>query len=301
MRKFIVASIAAISLFAAAEDVMDIPQDGILWRVEKFGDGVAIRYAEPIQDEPEDESDLSDPAELETLKVPAVIGERKVAAIGEGAFAGMQSLREVRVADGPHAVESHAFAGCHALKSVKLPDSVVEIGEGAFRGCHLLKSVSLGDSVTNLPANVFSDCYSLSDMDLPKELANIGDGAFSGCTGIETLSIPRGVTNIGARAFFDCCMLTTVVFRGAEPAVGENAFANVDTKCYFRASSDAGWSVEIPGRWQDRKIVDLAIQTYRRAAFIYMPSVVGAVGTLAILVLAIVLRERRKEEDEDDF
>lgn len=179
-------------------------------------------------------------------------------------------------------------------------DAAVEARDAAELEFLRLPEELGGVAVVSLGDGVLADFALLRGVKLPSGLRRIGAEAFRGCAELKTVTFPPGVTNISRNAFAGCSSLSTMMFLGGEPVVGEGAFSGVATNCLVRASSGNGWSVAIPGKWQGRDIADLAIETYRRATFIYLPSVVGAIGTLAILVLAIVLRER-KNDDNDDF
>lgn len=291
MKRILAAAIAATSFFPLAAKANEAALDGVLWRYEIVNGGAVIQAAEPIPGEDAQ-------TELETLKIPADFDDVPVVAIGDGAFAENDKISEIKIPGGVVSIGSRAFKDCRNLKSVKLPDSTTEIGDRTFSGCRALKSVTLGANITNIAARTFRDCRSLASIDLPENLASIGDRAFADCAALHSVTIPRGVTNIAEWAFADCSALAVVVFLGTEPSVGEDAFARVNADCLFRASSAEGWSVEIPGVWMGHKIIDLAIETYRRKTLIFLPMIVGAIGTIAILVLAIVLRERRSEDDE---
>lgn len=54
--------------------------------------------------------------------------------IGEGAFQGCSSLKEVSLNDGLETISSLAFAMCDNLKSITIPSSVTTIESGAFMG-----------------------------------------------------------------------------------------------------------------------------------------------------------------------
>ena len=301
MRRILATALAAASFFQMAANADETVLDGLVWRYDATDGGAIIRGAAlpaPAPDVENAAAGASSTAALEELKVPAELGGLAVVAIGDDAFNENERLREVKVPEGVKRIGSRAFKDCRSLRSVKLPDSATEIGDRAFSGCRALKSVSLGAHVTNIAERTFRDCRSLGSIDLPECLASIGEKAFADCAALHVVTVPHGVTNIAGWAFADCAALSTVVFLGAEPAVGDDAFARVGEGCFFRASAEEGWSVKIPGTWQGRNIVDLAIETYRRTYLIFLPSIVGAIGTIAILILAIVLRERKEDDDE---
>ncbi len=84
--------------------------------------------------------------------------------IGNHAFSGCNSLRQVILPQGVTVIEDWAFSGCSNLISVELPESVVEIGNVAFSGCSSLKEFELPDGVQVVGDYAFSGCSSLEDM-----------------------------------------------------------------------------------------------------------------------------------------
>lgn len=306
MKRILAAAVFATTLFPFAVVADEAESDGVVWLYEVENgeaDILSARAAEVTDDDSaKPESAVFDDAAspFATLEIPGELGGCRVVSIGDDAFAGIDEICEVSIPDGVQRIGSRAFKDCRGVNVVRLPDSVVEIGERAFSGCRMLAHVNLGPNITNIALRTFRDCRSLASIDLPDNIASIGEKAFADCSSLHAVTIPKGVTNIAASAFADCSSLSMVVFLGPEPKLGEGVFDRVNPSCFFRASSAEGWSVDIPGVWQGRKIVDLAIDTYRRRILIFLPMVVGAIGTIAILVLAIVLRERRGEGEGDE-
>lgn len=63
--------------------------------------------------------------------------------IGEAAFSGCGSLREIRIPHGVREIGANAFMYCRALESVIIGRDVERIGEGAFYHCTALREVRL--------------------------------------------------------------------------------------------------------------------------------------------------------------
>ncbi len=73
--------------------------------------------------------------------------------IPEGAFEGMNQLKDVIVPESITEIGAGAFAGCENIESLTLP-GVTSIGEGAFEGCDNLTSIllpSLGSDASGKP------------------------------------------------------------------------------------------------------------------------------------------------------
>lgn len=71
-----------------------------------------------------------------------------------------------------------AFAGHDELKTVKLPDSIISIGTGAFGYCSHLTTVNLGNSVRSIGENAFTFCMSMEELTIPQSIEVIEHGAF---------------------------------------------------------------------------------------------------------------------------
>ena len=71
-----------------------------------------------------------------------------------------------------------AFAGHNELKTVKLPDSVTSVGAASFISCENLNEVNLGNSVRSIGDNAFMHCTSMEKLTIPKSIEEIGYGAF---------------------------------------------------------------------------------------------------------------------------
>ena len=84
--------------------------------------------------------------------------------IGENAFRGCLTLKNLVLGDGVTSIGDYAFAWCNSVTSIEIPDSVTSIGESAFFYCGSLTSVVIGDSVTSIGSNTFGLCDSLTSV-----------------------------------------------------------------------------------------------------------------------------------------
>ena len=107
------------------------------------------------------------------------------------------------VKDGVTTIGDGAFAGCETLETVKLPDSVTTVGERAFAGCRNLNDVNLPSGVTTIGRGAFEAC-NLKSVAIPAATTNIGERAFAGCSGLATVVPPSREAVIGQGAFNDC-------------------------------------------------------------------------------------------------
>jgi len=124
------------------------------------------------------------------------------------------------------AIGNEAFMGCDSLKQVILPESVKSIGEGAFTLCKKLKSFNIPSGVTVLPLCAFSQCSSLDSIDLPANIKTIGKMAFYGCTHIQKVTLHNGLTSIGEMAFYDCSStkLQDITLPASVQTIGKDVF-----------------------------------------------------------------------------
>ncbi len=131
--------------------------------------------------------------------------------IGNFAFYGCESLKDVIIPDSVTGIGYGAFCGCESLTSITIPDGVISIGEYAFYVCSSLTSVTIPDSVTGIGIGAFSGCSSLTSVTIPDSVTSIEKGAFAYCDSLTDVTIPNSVTSIGERAFAYCDSLTATV------------------------------------------------------------------------------------------
>ena len=74
----------------------------------------------------------------------------------------------------PHTVTSignYAFDGCSSLKNITIPDSVTSIGGSAFYGCSSLTSITIPNSVTSIALSAFISCTNLTNVTIESNYA----------------------------------------------------------------------------------------------------------------------------------
>ena len=177
--------------------------------------------------------------------------------IGDSAFYGCKSLREIRLPNKLTAIEEEAFEDCTALKSIDIPDTVTRIGFSAFSGCTNLSDVSLSKNLESIGCRAFASCSSLIEIEIPKSLrsasvsyyngvSNIVGGPFynSGLTSVtfetgtdkvvgnlfhyakklENVALLDTMTTIGDNAFYECKSLREIKLLNKLTAIGAEAF-----------------------------------------------------------------------------
>ena len=142
------------------------------------------------------------------VEIPALIGSRRVVAIGKSAF------------DTENARRAHRAY----IKTIKLPEGLVCISEQAFRYCDELRSVEMPLSVRSIEEKAFEGCYALNDVVLNEGLERIGFEAFAGCEALKSLVIPSSVKSIGEGAFSYCNGLRRVEIKNSEMQLSDDVF-----------------------------------------------------------------------------
>ena len=113
------------------------------------------------------------------------------------------------------AIGDNAFCGCRSLKEITLPDSVEQLGTGVFWDCAELETARVGRGVKELPYNCFCRCGKLKSVTLSEGLEALGDCAFEYCSGLDEIIIPSGVTRFGGSVFSCCGELTLIAPAGS--------------------------------------------------------------------------------------
>ncbi len=178
-----------------------------------------------------------------------VLGELK---LGQSVFAGMTSLKSVRLPDGLYSIPQNAFRGS-ALQSVYVPNTVVELHKGAFAECTKLTTVTLQDGsnplymgsgdyvngvfyntkslteivlpdrMTTIPAYMFSNS-AITTIDFPANVYVISTGAFINCTNLTSFDMPDTVDVLGSFVFSGCTSLKSVTLSDALTSIPNYLF-----------------------------------------------------------------------------
>lgn len=126
---------------------------------------------------------------------------------------------DVVIPNGVDVIGNSAFQGRTSLKEITIPDSVTSIGESIFRDCKSLEEITIPNSVAFIGNFVFRDCISLKEIIIPDSVTSIGSFVFQGCTSLKEITIPNSVTFIGESIFRDCKSLETITVDNKEGSV----------------------------------------------------------------------------------
>ena len=139
------------------------------------------------------------------------------------------SFRDIKatsytIPDSVTSIGERAFSGCESLKNLVIPDSVTSIGDSAFEGCTSLKNLVIPDNITSIEKGVFQGCSSLTDIVIPNRVTSIGEGAFFACNSLTSIVIPSSVICIGTWAFYGCESLKSLVIPDSVTSIGDETF-----------------------------------------------------------------------------
>lgn len=129
--------------------------------------------------------------------------------IGENAFNGMASLKEITIPESVYTIKDHAFKGT-ALRSLSMGENVVSIGDESFMDCTSLESVVFDSNLASIGGKAFANCSSIKGIKLPDSVKTIGNGSFANCGQLVTVDLGLGVTYIPSMAFLGSVNLRTI-------------------------------------------------------------------------------------------
>ena len=172
----------------------------------------------------------------EYIEIPQEIRGDTVTAIGQSAFSGCESAREIIVPESVTYIDRSAFLNCENLQRVNIPWGVYFIGGSAFSGCSSLKSIVIPGNVEYIGSNAFEGCVSLEQATLYDGVITIGEEAFSGCGHLTEITLPSSVQSVGEGAFENCAYLEEVYWSESADTIPENCFSGC---------KDLNW-VELP-------------------------------------------------------
>jgi len=153
----------------------------------------------------------------------------------------------VTIPEGVAAIGDDAFRGLDSLAGVTIPEGVAYIGNSAFSNCVGLTTINIPASVTSIGEFAFRDCTSLINVNISNGLASIGDYAFFHCTGLAAINIPASVRSIGGRTFAGCANLTDIKVNTANPNyTGEDGLLYNKEKTTLLAFPSAKGIADIP-------------------------------------------------------
>ena len=99
------------------------------------------------------------PWNINKERIEHLIISDKVKRIGDNAFYGFKSLKQVTIGKNVESIGYSAFAGCTSLTEVNLPDSVTWIQPYAFADCTSLKEINIPCTAPNCTDSTKTPTY----------------------------------------------------------------------------------------------------------------------------------------------
>lgn len=101
-------------------------------------------------------------------------------------------------------IEDYAFAGSESLKEIKLSNNCSYLGESAFYHCLNLLDVYLPYNLEIIEDFVFAGCELLEKIYIPNKVRTVKESAFWGCLSLKTIRFPKNIESIAKDALYNC-------------------------------------------------------------------------------------------------
>ncbi len=163
-----------------------------------------------------------------------------VQTIGNSAFYGFVSVKQIVMGDALEQIGEKAFYKCTALETVAFGKNVKTVGNKAFYKCEALIDVQMSDTVTYLGDYAFYKCAALETITLGKSLSSIGKYAFYGCREVKELVLPTTIQSIGTQAFRNCKGLTAVILPQSITELAAHAFYGCPDLTFYMEADEMG-------------------------------------------------------------
>ena len=164
-----------------------------------------------------------------------------IKALGQMAFSGIPSLKEVKLPSGLTSIGWAAFWADIELSKVILSESVTDIGESPFGGCERITSFVIDKNNTKYDSR--NDCNAIIETatnkliqgfattKIPEGVKTIATAAFRSLQTLTEIEIPASVEKIEPEAFLYCNQMTKVVSHIRKPfAVSSMVFSGDNMK-----------------------------------------------------------------------
>ena len=165
----------------------------------------------------------------EVVEIPETANE-----VGDYAFAGQTTIKEVVIPDEVESIGTGSFTGCTGLEEVNIPETVKTVGDNAFQGCTSLVSAKIGKIV---------EAASRASGTSAVEMSVIGNSAFSGCESLDNVSVGANIGSVGESAFAGCGSIKRVdsyAMRAPEAALNS-----------FEAAAQTAATLHVPQGYLD--------------------------------------------------
>lgn len=153
--------------------------------------------------------------EVRGMAIPDTIEGKKVVAIGNNAFEGLdpEKVFNITIPETVTSIGEFAFADCQGI-NITVEGEITEIGTAAFLGCDKLISVHFGQELEEIPYQAFAGCVALEEVYLPDSLCLIDENAFEECTGVVKIIFGAGLETVSDGAFRFCDSIQVIFYKG---------------------------------------------------------------------------------------
>ena len=133
----------------------------------------------------------------------AIILPESLRMIGFAAF-GCLPISTMIIPENVEYIEDYAFAGSESLKEIKLSSNCNYLGKHAFYNCMNLIDVYLPQKIEIIEEGLFCGCESLEKIYIPDKVRSIKEAAFQGCLSLKKIRFPKNIESIAKDALWDC-------------------------------------------------------------------------------------------------
>ena len=239
-----------------------------------FKDSTTLKHLElPSSCEQIGEYEFSGCENLESIRIPDT---NALKYIDQFAFQDCKKLSKFIIPDTNtdivNSIGEGAFAGCESLIEFKIPYMVESIGEGAFAGCEKLEKIDVSLAsldgkkiicnktlICVLPSDN-TRIYNISEID--KDITRLGEKCFYGNKNIRRVDIPSSIKSIGNNAFVGCTNLCEVHFHCESlenlPTIGKALFSEKEkdeSESYFNPENE-NLKIFVPESFYDTLVSD---------------------------------------------
>ncbi len=177
--------------------------------------------------------------EEDKILIPNIINGNVIEGIGENAFKGCVTVKEIIISDGIKYINNGSFSDCKALIKISLPSSLTRIGSkvsnntlqsGVFFSSGL-NEIIIPDSCLNIAPYTFAFCGNLKNIILPPKLAIIEKSMFDYCKNLNNIQFPIDLSVVCQDSFDHCDALKEIRLPLGVKTIEYNAF----NKCNLNA------------------------------------------------------------------